>query len=178
MAKLPGITSERIEEFNNWILSRPEIIQKTVKEFPPDVLYKLKPDNLRVMIVGYNEDGTLVVLVSGRFNKIPYEHQITGITTDNLEECDLPVEGEELGTMFTDKAEIDKYILDQANVQKEKEAKMTFKCSKCGSEDIRRDASVAWSKEKQTWEIVTIYDKDIECNNCDAKNSDIVIIKI
>lgn len=47
---------------------------------------------------------------------------------------------------------------------------ITIHCSTCGSEDVRRDASVAWNAELQTWEIVTVFD-NADCEECGGETS-------
>ncbi|MEM7711799.1 MAG: hypothetical protein AAF264_13865 [Pseudomonadota bacterium] len=45
---------------------------------------------------------------------------------------------------------------------------ITLHCSKCGSEDIRSDASGAWNAEAQTWDIVAIFDAS-DCETCESE---------
>ena len=93
-----------------WIATRPPIIQDLVKRFPPDRLYLLKTSNHRVTITAYSEGGTLTVDVTGKYNRIIFDRQVFGINPDNLEECDLPSGDEDLGTMLTEEEDVDNYI--------------------------------------------------------------------
>lgn len=43
--------------------------------------------------------------------------------------------------------------------------KIKIVCSRCGSDDVRRDADAAWNVETQAWEIVTVYD-NATCEYC------------
>lgn len=58
----------------------------------------------RVFPVSFVEhpDGrvTLTVCVHARFNAIIFERNVFGIDPDDLEECDLPARGEEVGAVL------------------------------------------------------------------------------
>ncbi len=47
---------------------------------------------------------------------------------------------------------------------------ITIHCRTCGSDDVRRDASVEWNVELQTWEIVTVYD-NADCEVCGSETT-------
>ena len=53
---------------------------------------------------------TMTVMVSGQYNRVIFERQVFGIQPEGLEECDLPGKDEELGTILTNKEEIDAHI--------------------------------------------------------------------
>ena len=38
-------------------------------------------------------------------------------------------------------------------------------CNYCGSDEVYRDACVAWNVETQQWELVTVYD-NVDCEQC------------
>ena len=42
-------------------------------------------------------------------------------------------------------------------------------CKHCGSINVRADAYVEWNKERQDWEIFTVYDKGSVCEDCDGE---------
>ena len=42
---------------------------------------------------------------------------------------------------------------------------ITIHCAACCSEDVRRDASVAWNSELQMWEVVVVFDV-ADCHDC------------
>ncbi len=47
---------------------------------------------------------------------------------------------------------------------------ITIHCETCGSEDVRRDASVEWNPELQTWEVVVVYDA-ADCEDCGGETN-------
>lgn len=89
-------------EFDQWVNERPECIQALVKKLPPDRLYLLKETNRRCFITAYHEDDTLTVSITGQYNWLMFERQVFGVKPEYLEECDLPEEGEKLGTFLND----------------------------------------------------------------------------
>ena len=57
-----------------------------------------------------------------------------------------------------------------ARVPSEISKRTGFHCATCGSDDVRRDASVAWDTELQMWEIVTVFD-NADCEACGGETS-------
>jgi hypothetical protein len=55
----------------------------------------------RVFPVSYSEDGTVRVIVSGKYNLVSFEREVFGVEIDDLEECDLPGPDEPLGAILT-----------------------------------------------------------------------------
>ena len=104
------ITELDQKRWDEWVATRPPIIQELCKKFPPNRLYKLKSSNHRVTLYSYNEDGTMTVIVSGEHNAVMFERRVFGIKPEDLEECDLPGKDEPLGTMLTEQEEVDKFI--------------------------------------------------------------------
>ncbi len=47
---------------------------------------------------------------------------------------------------------------------------ISIHCATCGSDDVRRDASVTWDTELQMWEIVTVFD-NADCEKCGGETS-------
>jgi hypothetical protein len=88
-----------------WLEGRPPIIQKLARSHPPYKLFLLKSTadetrgypGQRVWVVSMNENGTVTVCVSKWFNRVGMERQVFGIKPEDLEECDLPLEGEIVG---------------------------------------------------------------------------------
>lgn len=109
MAKIPGIEIDEVN-FTEWLAERPEVVKQLAAQFRPDRLYLLKTTGHRVTIAGYNEGNTLIVNVTGEFNKIMFDRQVFGIPPEDLEECDLPAEDEELGTQLTEQKDIEAFI--------------------------------------------------------------------
>src|SRR3990167_7102778 len=97
-------------EWKKWVDSRPSIIQDLCKRFPPTKLYRLNNSGHRVTLYSYSEDGTMTVSVTGEYNAIAFDRRVFGIEPDNLEECDLPEEGELFGTVFTAEEDINAVI--------------------------------------------------------------------
>ena len=50
---------------------------------------------------------TLTVNITGEFNLISFDQQVFGIDPDDLEECDLPVEGEPLGEALNEDEQLE-----------------------------------------------------------------------
>lgn len=106
MATLFEMTSEQRQAWEEWVASRPPVIQDLARRFPHTKLYRLTSTHQRVTIRGYNEDGTMIVAVTGKFNRVIFDRGVYGISPENLEECDLPGPEEENGSLFTDPEEI------------------------------------------------------------------------
>jgi len=88
--------------WDEWVKTRPEIVQDLCERFPPDRLYRINGDGHRVTIHSYSEDGTMTVNVSGEYNSVIFERQVFGIKPDDIKECELPTDNETLGTFFTE----------------------------------------------------------------------------
>lgn len=110
MAKIMEWDEQEKQEWEEWVKTRPEIIQDLCKSFPPYNLYQLKASGHRVIIYSYSENNTLTVKVLGKFNLITFERQVFGVKPEDLEECDIPSPDEKVGVMLTDPADIDKFI--------------------------------------------------------------------
>jgi hypothetical protein len=48
--------------------------------------------------------------------------------------------------------------------------KVKMVCRWCGSENVRRDADVAWDVDQQRWELVAVYD-NADCEDCEGETS-------
>lgn len=97
MAKL----CELAEDWNEWVASRPPVVRKMCESHPGNLLYRMKSTKQRVFIIAYAENGTLRVGVSGRYNLTLFEREVFGVLPGDLEECELPAEGEKLGILQT-----------------------------------------------------------------------------
>ncbi len=49
-------------------------------------------------------------------------------------------------------------------------AKIKIVCSRCGSDDVRRDAYAAWNVETQGWELSAVFDQGY-CEACGGEAS-------
>ena len=106
MAKIKEIDEAA---WNEWVATRPESVQKLCRQLPPNRLYRLKTSGHRVTLYSYCEDGTLTVEVSGEYNAVMFDRRVFGIKPEDLEECDLPKPGEPLGTILTDRKEVEAF---------------------------------------------------------------------
>lgn len=96
--------------WNEWVATRPEIVQATCRKLPPDRLYSLQPNGHRVTLYSYSEDGTVTVNVNGECNAIMFDRRVFGINPDDLTECDIPGDDEIVGTVLTEESEIKEHI--------------------------------------------------------------------
>lgn len=109
MAKLPDLEMN-MKAFDEWVSTRPPVIQDLARRFPPDRLYRLKDSGHRCTIYSYAEDGTMKVNVTGQFNFLTFDRQVFGIKPDGIEECELPGEDEHLGTALQEEKDIKEFI--------------------------------------------------------------------
>lgn len=113
MAKFHDPTDEERAQYAAWVAERPPTVRAIAERFQPWELYRIKPNGHRVVVLSFGEaeDGsvTLTVLVGGHFNRVMFERQVFGINPDELEPCELPTEGEQLGTLLTHE-EVDENI--------------------------------------------------------------------
>ena len=101
MTQFTEPTPEQKSGWGQWVAERPDNVREVAERFDPWTLYRMKDTNQRVTLYSFREqpDGgvTLTVNITGQFNLIAFDRQVFGINPDDLEECDLPVEGEPLG---------------------------------------------------------------------------------
>ena len=112
MARIMEFDEVQQQEFDAWVAARPPQIQAMIQNHPPDRLYRNKAyqGTQRVVITAYHEDDTLSVAVLGMYNCCAYERNVFGVKPSDLEECDLPAEGELLGAALTDPDQIEEFI--------------------------------------------------------------------
>lgn len=99
-------TEEHLRAWDAWLAERPDALREAVAKYKLDpwTLYRLKPTGQRVFVVALYEPGDdgkvmLRVGVSGEFNMVTFERDVFGIDPADLEECDLPKVGEQVGTL-------------------------------------------------------------------------------
>ena len=106
MAQFVKPTSEQKAGWSQWVAERPDNVRKIAERFDPWTLYRLKDTDKRVTLHSFGEqpDGgvTLTVNITSEFNLISFDRQVFGIDPDDLEECDLPVDGEPLGEVLNE----------------------------------------------------------------------------
>ena len=71
------------------------------KRFPPWELFRLKNTGQRVVVAGFNEDGTVTVDVRPDFNLMLFGVSVFGINPDDLEPCDIPGDDVPVGALMT-----------------------------------------------------------------------------
>ncbi len=104
MAKIYEPTEDMQATWQEFLASRPDSVRLVAQRFTPWTLYKLKGGH-RVIVRSFDEhvDGTvtLTVNVTGDFNLVAFDRSVFGVDPNELEECELPAEGEILGTALT-----------------------------------------------------------------------------
>lgn len=98
MARFEKPTARQERGYAKWGKSRPEPVRSMAERFEPWSLYRLKSTGERVVVTSFLDDGTLTVVVSGRFNRVIFERSVFGIDPDDLEPCDLPGPHEVVGS--------------------------------------------------------------------------------
>jgi len=101
MARIHEPTPEQLAEWQAWVDERPPVVKELAERFPPWDLWLLKASNHKVVVVGYNEAGTLTVAVTGKFNAVMFERNVFGIKPEDLEPCELPGPNEVTGSLLT-----------------------------------------------------------------------------
>lgn len=101
MANIEEPTEKQKKEWAKWVASRPKVVRLIAEKFFPWKLYRMKSTGQRVEVYGFNENGTVSVLVTGKFNNVLFDRQVFGIQPEDLEECDLPGPDEVVGSAMT-----------------------------------------------------------------------------
>lgn len=128
MADFYTPTADDIKAWDEFVLSRPEAVKAVAAKLFPWKLYRMKSTGHRVTLycLDENTDGTvtLQVDVTGEFNALMFDRRVFGISPDDLEECELPAEGEILGSALASE-EVDNVVLDRIFANKRKRTKAT-----------------------------------------------------
>jgi len=98
-------TNEQLAAWKAWLAERPENVRCIGERLDPWTLYRMKSTNQRVTIAAIAENATVRVNVTGEFNLIGFERSVFGVDPDDLVECDLPGDDEDLGTLDLTEAE-------------------------------------------------------------------------
>jgi hypothetical protein len=109
MARIYEPTAEQEALWKEFVSSRPEVVRKVAERFFPWELYRLKDTDQRVTMYSFSEDGTMSVIVSGQYNFTMFDRRVFGVDPDDLEPCDLPDEGEIVGTVLTEEGDVRLY---------------------------------------------------------------------
>lgn len=107
-------TEAQEKGFRKWVRSRPKKVRAVAERFDIWTLYRLKDTGDRVTLHAFANDGTVTVIVSGRFNLVMFEREVFGINPNDLEECDLPTADEPVGAALSPKEAADS--LDELRV--------------------------------------------------------------
>lgn len=85
-------SAEQEQIWQDWVNTRPLVIQEMCKTHVPNRLYRLSPTDQLVTLSSLNEDGTVTVVVDPRFNvgQANVGHGVFDVLLENLIECDLP----------------------------------------------------------------------------------------
>ena len=104
MTRYKDPTPEEARAWEVWLAERPEAVRAVAERFNPWSLYRLRTTGHRCFVESFNEndDGSVTVTVgiTGEFNLVTFERAVFGINPDELEPCELPVEGEPLGVIL------------------------------------------------------------------------------
>ena len=94
-------TKTQEKRYRQWVRKLPKKARALAERFDIWTLYRLKSSGDRVTLHSFNDDGTITVIVSGKFNLVMFERQVFGIAPDDLEECDLPAADEPVGAALS-----------------------------------------------------------------------------
>lgn len=108
-------TLEQLAAYVEWSASLPKAARDLADQFEPWSLYRLKSTGHRVFPYSYGNDGTLTVVVSGRFNLVDFERRVFSVQPSDLTPCELPAPDEPVGAALTDPADIEKYLRTRAS---------------------------------------------------------------
>jgi hypothetical protein len=110
MAEIIKLSPEQRASYEAWIAARPPEIQAMIRSHPPIKLYRLATTGQRVTIDSYAEDGTVAVILSGRYNVVVMDRRVFNIPLSELTECELPVPDESTGTALFDPVQVERFI--------------------------------------------------------------------
>lgn len=102
MANVWEPDTAQLKSWAEWCETRPYGVRQVAEKHPPWKLFKMDTGH-RVTVTSYQEleqsphKVSVTVAVTGEYNKVLFARQVFGIDPDELEECDLPGENEELG---------------------------------------------------------------------------------
>jgi hypothetical protein len=103
MARFHEPTPEQRQQHERWCHSLPPPIRAVAERISPWELYQIRDQPARVTLssIYLDADGRVkvTVCVSGDFNRCLFERRVFGVSPDELQPCDLPAPGEELGAL-------------------------------------------------------------------------------
>lgn len=106
-------TDEMLEEWEQWLESRPPQIVEVARRYPPWELFRMDSGH-RCTVYSYGEEEgggvSLTVSVTGEYNLVVFNRNVFGVSPDELTPCDLPADDEILGAALTGKAKIAEWV--------------------------------------------------------------------
>lgn len=99
MARWMKPTPKQLKGYQKWVKKRPPVVRKICERLNPWELYWL--NGQRVIVHGVNEDGTVTVVVSAKFNFVFMERTVFGVDPDELTPCELPGPNDQVGIFAT-----------------------------------------------------------------------------
>ena len=101
MARICDVSAKDEKAYARWCKKRPAGVRELAERFPPWELFRIKSTGQRCTVAAVSENGTVRVDVTGEFNQVLFDRSVFGISPDDLEPCDLPAEGEIVGTALS-----------------------------------------------------------------------------
>jgi hypothetical protein len=97
--------------FEAWLQTRPAVIQEMARTVRPNRLYRIESGH-RAYVYSYCENGTLTMVVDGRFNRVLFGRRVFGIPASEPVECDLPTADELVGDVSAEAGYTDDDVRD------------------------------------------------------------------
>lgn len=98
-----------MNSFEEWLKTRPLIIQEMAKKYPPNKFYKIRGKGHICTLYSYSEDKTVSVDITGDFNKLTIERRVFDVNIDDLVETEFD-ETQPTGVLFTKEDDIEDHI--------------------------------------------------------------------
>lgn len=97
MAERYDMSGEKLETWRRLLESMSPECRALAKRYPVNKLYRIKSTGMRGYPIAYSEDLTISLNVTGEYNRVTFSHIVFGLTEEHIEECELPLPGEDLG---------------------------------------------------------------------------------
>lgn len=110
MAKFIEFNEQQRANVNEWLATRPPVIQELVAKLPPDRLYRVKSTGQRGTIDSYSENGTVTLVIDGTYCYVMFGQRVFGLSADMIEECDLPGPDDPVGNFAAESPENKAFI--------------------------------------------------------------------
>ena len=100
-------TPEQEASYQRWAEALSEPARSNAIRFVPWQLYQMEGDGHRVIVCGFDDDGTVSVIVSGLYNAVLHERKVFGIDPTTLTPCDPPPAHEPVGSLMSQDEVVD-----------------------------------------------------------------------